>query len=208
MKQNQFGRSMIEMLGVLAIIAILSVGGIAGYSKAMEQFKINKTVEEYTYLMNGLLEHADSLKKSSSALSSLTNIASALNLIPSNWKQTRHSTIGPTFSDTFDNTIDIYKHYGNKYLVLEIYLTGLNKKSAYSTAVCSSLIQNFVKPLHSVWHHFWFWMGDDEKEHLYYYGDKYAEEGQKLIKDLEVVETQQICQKCQPPHSCSFVLLF
>ena len=33
---NCVGRSMIEMLGVLAIIAVLSVGGIAGYSKAME----------------------------------------------------------------------------------------------------------------------------------------------------------------------------
>ena len=30
------------MLGVLAIIAVLSVGGIAGYSKAMEMYKINK----------------------------------------------------------------------------------------------------------------------------------------------------------------------
>ena len=40
---NQSGRSMIEMLGVLAIIGVLSVGGIAGYSKAMTQYKINKT---------------------------------------------------------------------------------------------------------------------------------------------------------------------
>ncbi len=29
------GRSMVEMLGVLAIIGVLSVGAIAGYSKAM-----------------------------------------------------------------------------------------------------------------------------------------------------------------------------
>lgn len=36
------GRSMIEMLGVLAIITVLSVGGIAGYSKAMSSFKHNK----------------------------------------------------------------------------------------------------------------------------------------------------------------------
>ena len=41
---NFFGRSMIEMLGVLAIIGVLSVGGIAGYSKAMEKYKINKTI--------------------------------------------------------------------------------------------------------------------------------------------------------------------
>ena len=40
------GRSMIEMLGVLAIIGVLSVGGIAGYSKAMMQFKINKTKQQ------------------------------------------------------------------------------------------------------------------------------------------------------------------
>ena len=43
---NPIGRSMIEMLGVLAIIGVLSVGGIAGYSKAMMQFKINKTKQQ------------------------------------------------------------------------------------------------------------------------------------------------------------------
>jgi type II secretory pathway pseudopilin PulG len=41
----QGGRSMIEMLGVLAIIGVLSVGGIAGYSKAMTKFKINKSID-------------------------------------------------------------------------------------------------------------------------------------------------------------------
>ncbi len=41
---NPIGRSMIEMLGVLAIIGVLSVGGIAGYSKAMEKIHINKIV--------------------------------------------------------------------------------------------------------------------------------------------------------------------
>ncbi len=48
---NQNGRSMIEMLGVLAIIGVLSVGGIAGYSKAMMKFKINKTIEQITTIM-------------------------------------------------------------------------------------------------------------------------------------------------------------
>ena len=43
---NPIGRSMIEMLGVLAIIGVLSVGGIAGYSKAMMKFKINKTMQQ------------------------------------------------------------------------------------------------------------------------------------------------------------------
>ena len=47
--QKESGRSMIEMLGVLAIIGVLSVGGIAGYSKAMMKFKINKTFEQISH---------------------------------------------------------------------------------------------------------------------------------------------------------------
>ena len=46
MKSNQSGRSMIEMLGVLAIIGVLSVGGIAGYSKAMAKYRANKVMEQ------------------------------------------------------------------------------------------------------------------------------------------------------------------
>ena len=48
--KNQNGRSMIEMLGVLAIIGVLSVGGIAGYSKAMTKYRINKTIEQITLI--------------------------------------------------------------------------------------------------------------------------------------------------------------
>jgi len=49
-KNEQSGRSMIEMLGVLAIIGVLSVGGIAGYSKAMHKYRINKTIEQITLI--------------------------------------------------------------------------------------------------------------------------------------------------------------
>ena len=48
---NESGRSMVEMLGVLAIIGVLSVGGIAGYSKAMNKFKINKTTDQVSMLV-------------------------------------------------------------------------------------------------------------------------------------------------------------
>ena len=43
---EQSGRSMIEMLGVLAIVGVLSVAGIAGYSKAMAKYKVNKLVDQ------------------------------------------------------------------------------------------------------------------------------------------------------------------
>ena len=49
-KSEQSGRSMVEMLGVLAIIGVLSVGGIAGYSKAMAKYKLTKTIDQISML--------------------------------------------------------------------------------------------------------------------------------------------------------------
>ena len=53
-KSNQNGRSMIEMLGVLAIIGVLSVGGIVGYSKAMNKYKTNQVLNGVTHTINNI----------------------------------------------------------------------------------------------------------------------------------------------------------
>ena len=56
LKNTQSGRSMVEMLGVLAIIGVLSVGGIAGYSKAMLKYKINNTLDELSHALAFVIE--------------------------------------------------------------------------------------------------------------------------------------------------------
>ena len=48
--KNQLGRSMVEMLGVLAIIGVLSIGGIAGYRYAMQQIETNKVLDVFRYV--------------------------------------------------------------------------------------------------------------------------------------------------------------
>lgn len=50
-KNEQSGRSMVEMLGVLAIIGVLSIGGISGYSKAMAKYRVNKTLDQISMLV-------------------------------------------------------------------------------------------------------------------------------------------------------------
>lgn len=50
MKIDEKGRSMIEMLGVLAIVGVLSVGGILGYTKAMGKYKINQLTNQMAEL--------------------------------------------------------------------------------------------------------------------------------------------------------------
>ena len=58
---QQCGRSMVEMLGVLAIIGVLSIGAIAGYSKAMFKYKMNKTMDIISHAVARIVE-LDSMK--------------------------------------------------------------------------------------------------------------------------------------------------
>ncbi len=51
MKENQTGRSMIEMLGVLAVVGILSTGGISGYQRAVKKYKLNTLIEQLNELV-------------------------------------------------------------------------------------------------------------------------------------------------------------
>ena len=54
MKKLEHGRSMVEMLGVLAIIGVLSVGAIAGYQKAMFKYKINKSINIISHVVSNI----------------------------------------------------------------------------------------------------------------------------------------------------------
>lgn len=49
-RKEQSGRSMVEMLGVLAIIGVLSVGGIAGYRYAMTRIEVNNILEAFRFI--------------------------------------------------------------------------------------------------------------------------------------------------------------
>ena len=80
-KNEQSGRSMVEMLGVLAIIGVLSVGGIAGYSKAMAKYRINQTLDQISMLVMNIR----SLYSASVDYTGLTStVAIQMGIIPRN----------------------------------------------------------------------------------------------------------------------------
>jgi len=69
------------MLGVLAIVGVLSVAGIAGYSKAMEKYKIEKAREEMYNISANLMM----LYHNESNYAGLNNdLAIKLGVIPDN----------------------------------------------------------------------------------------------------------------------------
>ena len=82
MLKNETGRSMVEMLGVLAIIGVLSVGGIAGYTMAMKKYKANEILN--TISMLATVAHAQNGGEgltSSGTDSSLTAASAGLTVI-------------------------------------------------------------------------------------------------------------------------------
>ena len=54
-RAGQRGRSMVEMLGVLAIVGVLSVGGVYGYGVAMKKHKANELLHQASMLRGGVL---------------------------------------------------------------------------------------------------------------------------------------------------------
>lgn len=87
---NESGRSMIEMLGVLAIIGVLSVGGIAGFSKAMESYKTNQSIEQISTMIANIKNFG--LRQHNRFTGFTTNAAIKMKLIPEEMIVTKNST--------------------------------------------------------------------------------------------------------------------
>ena len=201
---SQSGRSMIEMLGVLAIIAVLSVGGIAGYSKAMEMFKINKAVGEYSMLAAGLLEHVDyfnNLNKDGTQYP-LVETVKALNLVPETWGVESVQDM----RDSWGNRLGIFTRSGH--FQLEINLGKGNSKS--SVKFCEAMMRDFAQPLSNTLYQAYFFRWNHPGTS--YYGDKYCYESDgECLRNLKLADINQICKSCVDDENlryCSLILNF
>ena len=79
---SQSGRSMIEMLGVLAIIAVLTVGGIAGYSKAMLMWRSNIQRQMLTEVITAAIKMKSQLDAKTKKWEDITPTLEAMGDIP------------------------------------------------------------------------------------------------------------------------------
>ena len=118
-KTDQSGRSMVEMLGVLAIIGVLSVGGISGYSKAMAKFKLTKAQDQITMLLMNI-RTAYATSPSYKDLSEST--AADYNLAP-------NEMVGTSGSDTvlygtFGGRVEVGEATTNTYFYIRMYSLG------------------------------------------------------------------------------------
>ena len=71
---NENGRSMVEMLGVLAIVGVLSIGGIAGYTRAMRNWRANEIIDAANKVVV-LAETEDDGKADYTDVGTIANVA-------------------------------------------------------------------------------------------------------------------------------------
>ena len=99
------GRSMVEMLGVLAIIGVLSVGAIAGYSKAMMKYKLNQHAQAVNMLINNALQIKDKLEYTPNTNTYYGTLFYKLNLLPDGIRYIRNDLLEESW---FKGYIAIY----------------------------------------------------------------------------------------------------
>lgn len=147
MKINQIGRSMVEMLGVLAIIGVLSVGSIAGYSKAMNKYKLNKHAESLNMLLSNALQLSSSINKAKSGGNNndiyYNEFLNKAKLLPDgivykkeSWNQTG-LTKNDYLVDTFGNKMSFYSRTSYDYSFGLFIALGNN---SYSRDICHNII--------------------------------------------------------------------
>ena len=184
MKYNQIGRSMVEMLGVLAIIAVLSVGGIAGYSKAMMMWRSNVQRNMLTELISGIIQMQSHLPpeidKNMSEID-LTPTLGAMGLLPEeteyaeNWIQ-----------DKYGIRAQVGYDYGVYFMRLYYVPTEGEGISPYQE-LCRNVVQ-VIKPLANEIEELRSWKTESENSSysIIYYGRDLANE--------TVAETSRRCK--------------
>ncbi len=196
-KNASTGRSMVEMLGVLAIIGVLSVGAIAGYGKAMFKYKLNKQTEQLNQVIGTIVRYKSSLilnpNPADADLSDfqLVPLLKKLGEIP----KEMHTSDNRFIKDAFETEYQIYnRNIDKEYVTLRTQDLG---RTDTSFQVCKNLYL-----IAKEWH----------KEILMictvaYKGDKYGEQarylgddtpstsaGNKRIKDLKLTDLDDICR--------------
>ena len=209
----QCGRSMIEMLGVLAIIAVLSVGGIAGYSKAMEKFKVNKAMHEYSLIIFSLLEHLDSLKNLSTdkdwnAVSILPYMQQT-GLVTDAWTQISEREL----NDPYGNTIAFFSRHHN--LVVDLTLGSLlvgedaTTSPAFSATMCREYFINLVIPLQSsLIHARLYKLTGTTSSSAFFYGNSTCGSDKKCLHSMNIGDVNDICNSCSKDSACVINLEF
>ena len=176
--RGEVGKSMIEMLGVLAIIAVLTAGGLVGFNKAMSAYRWNMALGQWDTLINVVVKYKAQLHLKSDETGEITllPIFEATGELPDNVPVNMSISNGKPNAashivDAMGNKIYIYSHSTN-YVGIR---SGYSGKSSYESC---RLFMNMSKQNHALIDYAEFY---DIRPIIIFYGDS------KCTKDLEAL---------------------
>ena len=195
---------MVEMLGVLAIIGVLSVGAIAGYSKAMMKYKLNRQTEQIGSILDYVTINSDKFTHDSSMRFSV--LLQKLGVIPVEMIRENSATTDYLY-DVFGNQVNLFLNNDGytSYYGLELSIG----KNAHE--VCLNLFQMAKLRSANLWHTVF--QKDDEQGSMQHagraYGDAYCDDTVTCLKDLTLSDMENLCSVCDDTKSyCQFFFLW
>ncbi len=196
------GRSMVEMLGVLAIIGVLSVGAIAGYSRAMLKYKINRYSESFNLLINNILQVRPKL---SSGSDFNCNLFDKLGITPDSMECKNN-----LLYDIFGNFINVsyYNKEGGaaQYIFTTNFPLTNNTFSAESKEVCRNMILVAKQNADNIYA-VDFRVNDSNGSYSskVLNGNLHSSKQNRLV-DADIKKIDDICSSCNSETSCSIAV--
>ena len=199
---TQSGRSMVEMLGVLAIIGVLSVGAIAGYSKAMTKYKLNQHAEAVNMLINNALQIKDNLAYGSTKSTAYGDIFKKLNLLPDGIEYIANDYLQDKW---FKDKIYIYHD--------DVYNFGAIRfsfqPSSQGAELCRNIVLSTKENAANLWRIVTYIDTDDgsmdNSPQGTLWGDVYCANGVNCLRDLSLNKISNLCNTCNGTRCLLFI---
>ncbi len=191
------GRSMVEMLGVLAIIGVLSVGAISGYSKAMFKYKLNKHAEQMNTVINAVARNVHSFDNIKQDETNLTPYFIKMGEIPTEMVKANDNNF---VYDIFGQAWQILYSGDLIYLGSYSYDGALFLNSSDSLAICQNILTIAQEHSDNISEILLLSDNGDTGAHYMTHGDKYCSEygtydPKYCLKNLALDDIYTACAK-------------
>lgn len=205
----QSGRSMVEMLGVLAIVGVLSIGAITGYSKAMMKYKLNKMVDQYNQLFGTIAIHRGEFIKLSTKTQTyyLYELLKKMGELPDGM-----TTNGYSARDVFKHGSVLASEWGTNVLV---YLDLVNNDEGHTSSAelienCRNMYKYLIIPrqddIDMVYFYYYDEVGSGIEDRIY--GNKYCTADSKCLKNLSITDIDVVCNSFTKNRGVRLIVQF
>ena len=215
-KKAQFGRSMVEMLGVLAIIGMLSLGSIAAYSAAMFKYQLNQHAESFGLLLNNAITLLPELRRNygiglpDGDNANISKLFADTSLLPAGMHYNPRQRV---ITDVFKNTFRIgYPHRINtnngfdssEYFISIDISRDKNKISSRAKAICRNILAVAKENADSIWAvEMESYFPNGSYSASTFVGGRYSFRNKtKRLVDANLTDFEKTCSACDSERRC------